>query len=451
MNDIIDNVPPHSLDAERCLLGCLMLFPQDRPRTAEALQPSDFYWESHQTIFARLVAFIDAGQPFDLDVLIDTFRCHAELDSIGGEEALRSLAEWAISPATMEYHARRVLLHSQLRQINSAAIEMQRQIHVLAANPQEILDRIEQEVFAIAERGQSGEAVHIGTVLRQLAADLRAGKGLDRGLETGFIDLDDALRGLHPSQLIILAARPSIGKTSMALTIALHIAKTVPVLLFSLEMVASELAFRTIAEQSQVSAWCLRGHDLGAEKMQTAARAADETADTALWIDATSALHLSEIRGRTRRMVARKGVGLVVVDYLQLVHGNRQPGDSREQEVASISRGLKRLAGECNVPVLALAQLRRRPPGVKAAPRLDELRESGSLEQDADVVLLLHREDIYTSVEATLHIAKQRHGPTKRVELTWSRDRVRFLNKTAPFLSGVAPKEAEDAGDGEPY
>jgi len=446
---VTDRAPPHSLDAERCLLGCLMLFPQESTATCEALAPTDFYWEPHQHIHGHLKALVDAGRPFDLEMLAEALRVDGRLEAVGGKGYIWALADESIGPATMEYHAFQVLRFSKLRQLNAVAADIQRGIYALGADPQALLDNIEQQVFAIAERGESGEAVHIGGILRTLADDLKAGKGLDRGLSTGFLDVDDALRGLHRGQLIILAARPSIGKTSMALTMAMASAKTVPVLLFSLEMAGSELAYRIIAENSEVSAWQLRGHNCGLEMMHRAAAAAEEVSNADLYVDAEASAHINDIRSRTRRMVARRGIGLVVVDYLQLVRGNRKPGDSREQEVASISRGLKRLASECDVPVLALSQLRRQPPGSKMKPRLDELRESGSLEQDADVVLLLHREDIYKSTEAELRIAKQRHGPTKIVSLVWNPGRVRFENSAKVYVQQAMPEPEDD--DGGPF
>lgn len=446
-----DRAPPHSLDAERCLLGCLMLFPGDSTATCEALVPTDFYWDAHQNIHQHLKVLIDAGQPFDIKMLSEALRVGGELERSGGEGYIRVLADEAIGPATMEYHALQVLRFSKLRQLNVVAADIQRSVLSLGADPEVLLDSIEQQVFAIAERGDAGEAVHIGTILRALSEDLRAGKGLDRGLPTGYIDIDDALRGLHRGQLIILAARPSIGKTSLALTMAMNATKSVPVLMFSLEMAGTELAYRVIAENSQVSAWQLRGHDCGTEMMHKAAAAADAVSGADLYIDAEAAVHVNDIRSRTRRMVARRGVGLVVVDYLQLARGNRKSGDSREQEVSSVSQGLKRLSKECNVPVLALAQLRRPMPGSTAKPRLSDLRESGALEQDADVVLLLHRDDIYTSTQAELRIAKQRHGPTKIVNLVWNKDRVRFESSVQVFAQKELQPPPQMDDDGNPW
>jgi len=475
---LLDKVPPHSLEAEMSVLGAMMLSPEAIGLCIQYLDADSFYRQEHRALFKILSGLYEASKPVDLVMVREALRASGEYEKIGGDEYLVTLADSVPTLANAEYYAKVVKEKALLRGLISAAAEIIRDAHSQDGSVDDVLDRCEQRIFEIAERKIVGQAYDVRTILSQVmqTLDLQGGRAVT-GLDCGFVDLNDRTRGLQPGELIILAARPSVGKSALALNIAEHVAADnhEGVAFFSLEMSKEELALRLLSSRTEVDGQKLRKGMLSNTEVKKIQDGADFLYRAPLYIDDSPGLRVIDLRAKARRLLTRHNVKLIIVDYLQLMSS---PGaESRQIEVSNISRGLKAVARELRIPVLAVAQLRRPNPMEKGhRPMLSDLRESGAIEQDADVVLLLHREEMrfvpgtaeHAQVKgiADLVIAKQRNGPTDTLKLTWQREFTRFRSWSpieAPAgggqfeqysTAGSAPDsddDAADAGGGSPF
>ncbi len=438
---LLDKVPPHSLEAEMAVLGAMLLSQEATGLVVQHLDAECFYRPQHRTLFSLLVRFYDKNQPVDLVLVQEALKSAGQLEEIGGTEYLVTLADSTPTLANAEYYARVVKDKALLRGLIQAGAEIIRDAHEQGRSVDEILGDSEKRVFAVTEHKIVGQAYDVRTILSQMmqTLDFQSGKTIT-GVETGLHDLDDRMRGLQPGEMIVLAARPSVGKSALALNIAEHVVCHLnqAVAFFSLEMSKEELALRLLSARAEVDGQRMRKGMLSEGEAKRVRDAAAFLYTVPLYIDDSPGMRVLDLRAKARRLYMRHNVKLIIVDYLQLMSG---PGadESRQVEVANISRGLKSIARELRIPVVAVAQLRRPAPNQPRgdAPQISDLRESGAIEQDADVVLLLDRAATRTKPddspeyrqalgEAELIIGKQRNGPTGLVKLTWQREFTRF-------------------------
>ncbi len=440
---------PNSEEAERALLGALILDADRIPEVAEFVSADDFYVRRHQKLFAALFALSESGAPIDFVSVGEALKADDAFHEVGGAEYLIELAGGVTSSAHANYHANIVADTSTLRRLIHEATDLVTEAYDTRPDGESVkllLDESEQRMFKISRRedGTGAEPITaaIAETFKRIDAASSRGGALT-GITTGFLDLDQLLCGMNGGDLIILAARPSMGKTALALNIVEHAAMSRPefldrppsVLLFSLEMGRQQLVSRMLCTRARVDAHRLRSGRIPHEDRAELASAADELSRAKIFIDDTSGLTMMSLRSRARRIKAKHGLDLVVVDYLQLLTFPRS--ESRQQEISNISRSLKGIARELEIPVVALAQLSRQvelrdPP----RPQLADLRESGSIEQDADVVLLLYRPEYYAKYRdddniglAEIICAKQRNGPTGTVNLQFFDSTMRFENR----------------------
>ena len=438
----IDKLPPQSLEAEESVLGALLMDKNAIIRVADILLPEDFYKRHHQLIFGAVLYLYEKSEPVDVLSLSNRIKETGHLESIGGTSYLTSLVNSVPTAANVLHYAKIVRHKKILRDLLAASQDIAQLGWQENQDIELVLDEAEKRIFSIAERSLKQDFLPIKSALEdafERIDKLHKGDGSLRGLATGFADLDNYLAGLQKSDLVILAARPSLGKSSLASDIVRHAAikEKAPVGIFSLEMSKEQVVDRFLAAEAGVDLWKLRTGRLSMEgensdfvKIQ---EAMGILAEAPIFIDDAASSNIIQMRTMARRLQAEHGLGLIVVDYLQLMEG-RQTGssDNRVQEISEISRSLKNLARELNVPVLALSQLSRavesRSPQI---PRLSDLRESGSIEQDADVVLFIYREDrekpnTEKKNVAEIYIAKHRNGPTGKVDLYFNADQVSF-------------------------
>jgi len=434
-------VPPHSIEAEQSVLGGLMLVGEAWDQVADRLVEEDFYRREHRLIFRAIGQLAGAGQPCDAVTLGEWFERHGETANVGGVAYLAELANNTPSAANIAAYADIVRDKSVLRKL----IEAGTQIAGDGFNPEgrgtpEILETAEQRVFKIAEAGARGrkQVVPVRQSVKEaveLLAQRYANRGQLNGLTTGFKDLDDLTSGMQRQDLVIVAGRPSMGKTAFALNIAEAVAMRAkqPVLVFSMEMSASQLAFRLISSMGRINQKDLRSGELAEEEWPRVSQAASLLSESKIFIDDTPALSPGELRSRARRMMREHGLGLVVIDYLQLmqVPGNKE---NRATEISEISRNLKAMAKELDVPVIALSQLNRAlEQRNDKRPVMSDLRESGAIEQDADLILFIYRDEVYNKESnhkgvAEIIIGKQRNGPIDTVKLTFLGQYTKFEN-----------------------
>ncbi|HUV38788.1 MAG TPA: replicative DNA helicase [Planctomycetota bacterium] len=438
---LFGRVPPQDLEAEQAVLGCMLLEPDTVGLVLEELRKDDFYSAEHQLIYEAMLTLFDAGVAVDTLTVREQLKKEDVLDRVGGAETLAGLTETVPSAANAVHYARIVRDRSVLRSLIRTSTGILRDAYDERFGPKELLDRAEQAIFKVAGQHTSESAHAIREVLKstfRTIDELHARKGRLRGLASGFYDLDDLTTGLHGSELIILAARPSIGKTTFALNLARHAAveEEVPVLIFNMEMSKEQLAQNLLCSEARVDAQQIRKGLLDDQQFSMLTTAAGRLSEAPIFIDDSSSLGVLEVKAKARRMKAQHDIGLVVVDYLQLM--DAPPRDNRAQEVAELSRGLKQLARELDVPVLAISQLNRGPEQREDhRPRNSDLRESGSLEQDADVVIFLHREEYYQPNnpefrnKAEVIVSKQRNGPTGTAHLQFQGNILRFQNLSA--------------------
>lgn len=442
---VAERTLPHNLEAERSVLGAILLHNDAFNLAAEVIDSKDFYRDAHRRIFEGMVALAERGQAIDLVTLKDELARGGELDEVGGPAYIAALVDGVPRSTNVEHYARIIKEKSTLRNLIFSANKIIAAAYEGGEEADVILDQAEHAIFAIAD-----DKVRDGFVsmraLAQTSLDaiekLHARKELITGVPTGFTDLDEMTSGLQPSDLIIVAARPSMGKTSLVLNIAQHIGtKTdMTVGVFSLEMSKEQLFLRMLTAEARIDAHRLRGGFLGERDWGRLSQAIGTLSEARIFIDDTPSIGVLEMRAKCRRLAAEHGLHLVIVDYIQLMQG-RGRFESRTLEVAAISRSLKGLAKELNVPIVVLSQLSRAPESRSDhRPQLSDLRESGALEQDADVVIFIYREEQYADKSepppdsqgvAELIIGKQRNGPTGVVKLAFIREFTRFENLAA--------------------
>jgi replicative DNA helicase len=442
--ELLDRQPPRSLDAERGVIGGILLLSDVCDDVATIVKEDDFYDDAHRRLFGHLVAMHNEGRKIDVTLLAERLLAHSDMERIGGAAYLSEILRSVPTAAHAVYYAEIVRAKSTLRALIHTSTETLRDAYDESSDPRELLGRAEQRVFSILDDRGGGQFEKIDSVLTKSLDRMKA--RIDRknepgGIETGFRDFDTLTGGLHAGELVILAARPSMGKTAMALNIAEHVGLNVnvPVLFVSLEMSAIELADRMLCSLARVNGQRLRNGTISVDDQRQIVEKVNLLANAALFVDDSPNRTVTEVAAAARRLKRRDGLGLIAIDYLQLIEPDNQR-DPRQEQVAKIARRLKGLARELEVPVLCLAQLNRQAEVSKDnRPRLSHLRESGAIEQDADVVMFVHREEYYASNDddrqrlsgqAELIVAKQRNGPIGDVKLAWLKDFTRFESST---------------------
>lgn len=423
-------VPPHDIAAERSVLGAIMVDPEAIIQIAEKLKPDSFYDPNHQIIYEAMSDLFEQRTPIDAVTVTNSLKKKKQLQKVGGSAAIADLTNAVSSASNITHYAQLVAEASLRRKMISASAEMNENAFEETTPIQEIIDSIEQQVFGLSQQQSSKAFIPIKETLAESFERLdelqKSGSDM-RGLPTGFNDLDGILAGLHKSNLIILAARPATGKTAFSLNVSQHIAVTAKkkVGFFSLEMSKEELVDRLLVSQSDIDAWRLKTGRLDQQDFLKLSDGMGVLAEAQIFIDDTPGLSISEMRTKARRLMIEHQIDFLVVDYLQLAHGRTR--DNRVQEVAEISQGLKNIARELRIPVLALSQLSRavESRGEKV-PQLSDLRESGSIEQDADVVLFLYRKDEDNRESISVKVAKHRNGAVGDVDLYFRGDRMKF-------------------------
>ena len=440
--ELPNKLPPQAIEAEQSLLGCLILDKNSIIKVADFLKPQDFYKKIHSEIYSACQELFEKGEPIDLLSCSNRLKEKGKIKDIGGNSYLTELVNSVPTSSHILNYAKIIQKKSILRDLINTSYEIRELGYSEDKESDLLLDKAEQKIFSIAQRNLSQKFLPIKESLGsawERIEKLSEYKGELRGLATGFTALDNKLAGLQKSDLIILAARPSIGKSTLALNIGTHVAinEKVPVGIFSLEMSKDQLVDKLIADQAGIDLWKIRtgklsgdGDDNDFSRIQQSMSLLSEAS---IYIDDTSSSSVLQMKALARRLQAKKGLGLIIIDYLQLME-SRNNNVSLVQQMTEISKSLKIMAKELNVPVLALSQLSRaveqRAPQI---PRLADLRESGSLEQDADVVLFIYREDKYRQDStrkniADIHIAKHRNGPTGKIELFFDENKVAFRN-----------------------
>ena len=434
---------PHNLEAERSILGAILIRNDAFNVAAELIDADDFFRDAHRRVFDKMVDLNERGQAIDLVTLRDELSRSGDLDPVGGPAYISSLADGVPRSTNVEHYARIVKERATLRNLIAAANRIVAEAYAAREDASVVLDRAEQEIFSIAEG-----RIHSGFVpLSELAEAsfstierLQSVQSAVTGVPTGFADIDELTAGLQPADLVIVAARPSMGKTAFALNIGAHVGTTGErtVGVFSLEMSKEQLFMRMLTSAAQIDSHRFRTGLLTESDYGRLSDAIGVLSEARVYIDDTPSIGVLEMRAKSRRLKAEHGLDLVVIDYLQLMQG-RGRFENRNQEIASISRSLKALAKELDVPVVALSQLSRAPEsrGDKR-PQLSDLRESGALEQDADVVMFIFREDMYEETPENANVAeiiigKQRNGPTGTVKLAFLKQQTRFENLSPDY------------------
>lgn len=430
-------LPPHNLDAEQSILGVILIDNEKMPNVLESISTQDFYKPAHQKIFGAMISLYQANEPIDLITLTNRLKQKGSLEAVGGAAYVASLMDVPIALHNVEYYVKIVKDKSVLQALIHSSSRIMTMCYENDLDSDEILGQAEAAIFGILNAKIKTSAVHVSEVLQEnieaIEAQYNQG-GFVNGIPSGFKDLDNLTTGFKPQELIIIAGRPGMGKTAFALNIGCHIAgEGIPVLIFSLEMSRQQLGIRLLCSEAKVDSNTLRKGFLIHKELERLFYTKDKLERIPFFIDDTRTITVLEMRAKARRIKIEHGLGLVIVDYLQLMQGSRD-AERRDLAVAEISRGLRALAQELNVPVIALSQLNREPMRREdKRPRLSDLRESGSIEQDADVVTFVHRENTlgeerqHDSV-AEIILAKQRNGPTDTIKLAFIKQYTRFEN-----------------------
>jgi replicative DNA helicase len=445
----IGRVPPHDLEAEKAVLSALLLDNNAIHVVLNEVVPDDFYHPSHKQIYKAMLALADENQPVDLHTLSDHLNTQKRLDAVGGLVFLSELSDYESTAANVVHHARIVRDKATKRNLIRVATEIVETSFEQAEGSERLLDEAESKIFELSqaksrttftslEVGLHDAMDHVETLMER--------SGELTGVPTGFRDLDDLTGGFQRGELIVIAARPSMGKTALALNIARNaaVAHRMKVAVFSLEMTKRSLVLRLLASEAQVNMTSFRkgyGHVDAHRKLISAA---SRLAGAQIWMDDTGTITILEVKAKCRRLMSEHGLDLVMLDYLQLAHGNT-PVQRKDLEIAEISHGLKSLAKELDIPVIALSQLNRGPEQRdpdKRRPNMGDLRESGAIEQDADVIAFIYRDEVYNPSEenrglAELIIAKQRNGPTDTVKLQFDAQFARFRDLTGEPVGGA--------------
>jgi replicative DNA helicase len=443
---------PQNLEAERSILGAILLDNHALNAAIENLKPEDFFLEQHRRVFNQMIALGENQQAIDLVTLTESLHRVGELESSGGAPYLAALADGMPRVSNVEHYARIVREKALLRNLIHATHNIQQRALEGEDGADSILDNAESSIFALAEDRVKAGLIPVKDIVRdnfeRLEKIFREGKSIT-GVSTGYTELDKLLSGLQPSELLILAARPSQGKTALALNFAENISIRAgsPVAFFSLEMSKESLLQRLVASVAQIDAHKFRSGHLSREDWRRMTEALGTISNAPLWIDDAGSTSVLEIGAKARRLKREKGLSLVVVDYLQLITGRGRFGN-RQEEVSSISRALKGLAKELQIPVLVLSQLTRAPEREERGPQLSDLRESGAIEQDADVVMFIYRPH-WSKMDASpeerdqaeIQVAKQRNGPTDKVRFVFRSRLTRFEEAAPDAFSQFAPDD----------
>lgn len=438
MSEMIDRVPPHNNEAEQSVIGAIFLEPLALITAAEVLVPEDFYRIAHQKIFNTMLVLNDKGQAIDVVTVTEELSTKKELEDVGGISYLTEIANSVPTAANIVHYSNIVEEKALLRRLIRVATTIVEDGYTREDEVEELLSEAEKNMMEVSNRKNAGDFKHIKDVLVETYDNielLHTQTGDVTGISSGFTDLDKITAGFQKNDLIIVAARPSVGKTAFALNVAQNAATAGEnVAIFSLEMGADQLVMRMLCAEGNIDAQVMRTGSLQAEDWRKLTMAMGSLSNTGIYIDDSSGIRVNEIRSKCRRLKQEHGLDMVIIDYMQLISGSGKPGENRQQEVSDISRQLKGLARELEIPVIALSQLSR---GVEQRedkrPMLSDLRESGSIEQDADIVSFLYREDYYdkeTENENMIEIiiAKQRNGPTGTVTLAFAKEYNKFVN-----------------------
>jgi len=457
-NNLLEHgkVPPQAVDLEEAVLGAMMLEQDAVTAVIDILKPEAFYKDSHQRIFSAIRRLFNKSEPVDIMTVTNELKSSGELEMVGGPYYITMLTSRIASSANVEYHSRILLQKHIQRELITISSEIIKDAFEDTTDVFDLLDRAEQNLFNVSESNLRRGVESLPGLIKQAIDDIESAKNSETqlsGVSSGFMALDRITSGWQKSDLIILAARPAMGKTSFALTMARNIAVQFnkPVALFSLEMSAVQLVTRLISSESELSSSKLRKGDLADYEWEILHKKIDSLVNAKIFIDDTPALTIFELRAKCRRLKQQHDIQMVFIDYLQLMSGGGDAKGNREQEISTISRNLKALAKELNIPVLALSQLSRaveNRPGASGKPILSDLRESGAIEQDADIVLFIYRPEYYkmdayddgtsTKNMADIIIAKHRNGPTGEV-------RLKFISNFAKFEDYHQP--ASGAGE----
>jgi len=431
-------IPPQNIEAEQSLLGGILLENNAINKVLEVIGENDFYRESHRKIFAGILELYEKNRPADLITVTDLLKNKGLLEEIGGAYYLASLVDNVPSAANIVYYARIVKEKSILRTLINAATDIITEGYNNPSNIDNFLDEAERRIFEISENRVKPSFFHIKELIKESFKFIEKRyerKELITGIPTGFIDIDNLTSGLQPSDLVIIAGRPSMGKTAFSLNIAQNAAirNNIPVAIFSLEMSKEQLVLRMLSSEAKIEGSRLRKGFLSERDWTRLTNAAGLLSEAPIFIDDTPAISILELRAKSRRLKGEHNIKLIILDYLQLMKGPKNV-DSREKEISEISRSLKALAKELNIPVIALSQLSRKVEERRGnRPQLTDLRESGAIEQDADLILFLYRDEVYNrdtedSGIAEVIIGKQRNGPIGIVKLTFLSEYTKFDN-----------------------
>jgi replicative DNA helicase len=437
----LDKLPPQNIEAEQSVLGAILIDNNALTAALELLTHEDFYKESHRKIFIGMSELFDRNEPIDIVTLTDHLNGKNDLDQVGGSRYLTALAMTIPTSANIRYHCRIVREKSMLRGLLRSVTDIARNVYDGELDAEELIDYAEKTIFDLSDKRIKVSFSSLKDVIKdsfQMIEQLYDKKEMVTGVPTGFASLDELTTGLQRSDLVIIGGRPSMGKTAFSLNIAQHVGVHMkePVAIFSLEMSKEQLAFRMLCSEAMVDSNSIRKGFIRKEDWHRLTNAAGNLASAPIFIDDSAGITVLEMRAKARRLKAEHGLSLVIVDYLQLMRG-RGNAERREQEISEISRSLKGLAKELRVPVIALSQLNR---GVESRtekkPTLADLRESGAIEQDADVIIFLYRDEVYNRKKednkgkAEIIVAKQRNGPTGEIPLTFISHCTRFTNFT---------------------
>lgn len=446
LQEKIGKVPPQSIEAEEALLGALLVNPASITRVIETITPDSFYKPAHKVLYSAIVDLFNKSEPVDIVTVSEYLRDADKLEKAGGRAYINDMAFNVVTTANIEHYAKIISEKATLRELIVAGNEIITTAYDEGSSDI-TLDTAEKMIFSIAQKKTTTDLIHVKdlvvTSYEQIEARYNNRNELS-GVPTGFYDLDNQTSGLNKSDLIILAARPAMGKTSFALNISLNVAlkKKMPVAIFSLEMSKEQLVQRLLCSHAEIDASRLRSGHMQSEDWAALTKSMGALADAPVFIDDTPAVNVMDIRAKCRRLSMEYGaLGLVAIDYLQLMEGSSKGRFDRVQEISAISRGLKQLARELNAPVMALSQLSRAVEARQSKkPMLSDLRESGSIEQDADIVMFIYRDDYYNPEnleakgKAEIIVAKQRNGPVGSVNLLFQSNITKFKNPTTKVV-----------------
>ena len=443
----LDNLPPQNIEAERSVLGAMLLDSNAIAQVLEIIRAEAFYQSNHQIIFKAMLELNNKNEPVDYITLTDVLSRWGELEKVGGPAYITSLTDGVPTTAYIVHHAKIVKEKFILRKLIKTSHEVIAQCYTEEQEANKLLDIAEKAIFDISQDRQQGSVVQVKDIIHdamELVENLSRHESHITGVPTGYPEFDEMTSGLQAGELVIMAARPSMGKTALAINIAVHAAleAKIPAAIFSLEMSSESLVTRMLCSEARVNIQAVRSGRLGEGDLGHLSMAAGRLFDAGIFIDDSPSINVLEMRSKARRLKAEKNIGLIVVDYIQMMQ-HVGHSDNRQQEIANISRALKALAKEIKVPVLVLSQLSRAPEARgDRRPQLSDLRESGAIEQDADLVSFIYREAYYERDKkddktAEVIVAKQRNGPTGTIKLIFNQQYTRFDSISFRNVSGV--------------